>query len=143
MNALLSAPDGETLRQRFENAMVELARCVVIRKPESDGIIAGAQEYIRQHFQRDLSLEDVAAAAGISPYYFSKLFKEETGVNYTEYLTGIRIENAKRLLSNPKLSIKQVCVDSGYINPNYFSRIFKKWTGITPTEFRDQVCESR
>ena len=143
LGALLSAPDGETLRQRFENAMVETARSVVIPRSETEGVVSRAKEYIRQHFKRDLSLEDVAEAAGISPYYFSKLFKEETGVNYIEYLTGIRIENAKELLSNTKLSIKQVCVESGYINPNYFSRIFKKWTGITPTEFRDQVCGSR
>ncbi len=52
-------------------------------------------------------------------------------------MTGLRIEKAKSLLKNREMSIKQVCLDSGYANPNYFSRIFKKWTGITPTEFRD------
>jgi two-component system response regulator YesN len=62
-------------------------------------------------------------------------------MNFTEYVTGLRIETAKQLLLNPKLSIKQVCIDSGYSNPNYFSRIFKKWTGITPTEFRDGLQE--
>lgn len=139
MGALLAAGNGEELRQNFVTAMVELAKAVVIQNQESDGIIARAQEYIRQNFQKDLSLEEVAQSAGISPYYFSKLFKEETGMNFTEYLAGLRIETAKKLLSNPKLSIKQVCVDSGYANPNYFSRIFKKWTGITPTEFRDGI----
>ena len=104
-------------------------------------IITRAQDYIRQNFRKDISLEEVARAVGISPYYFSKLFKEEAGMNFTEYLTGIRIETAKRLLSERELSIKQVCVDSGYANPNYFSRIFKKWVGITPTEFRDGVGE--
>ncbi len=137
MSALFAAQDGEELRQRFVTAMVELAQAVVIQKQESDGIITKAQDYIRQNFQRDLPLEEVAQSAGISPYYFSKLFKEETGTNFSEYLTGIRIETAKQLLCNQKLSIKQVCLDSGYANPNYFSRIFKKWTGITPTEFRD------
>lgn len=139
MEELLASRDEETLRQRFAAAMVELAKAVVIRSQESDGVITKAREYIRQNFQKNLSLEEVAQSAGISPYYFSKLFKEETGMNFTEYLTGLRIETAKQLLSNPKLSIKQVCVDSGYANPNYFSRIFKKWTGITPTEFRDRI----
>lgn len=143
MSALFAAQDGEELRQRFVSAMVKLAQAVVIQDQESDGIITRAQEYIRQNFQRDLSLEEVAQSAGISPYYFSKLFKEETGMNFTEYLTGLRIETAKQLLSNQKLSIKQVCVDSGYANPNYFSRIFKKWTGITPTEFRDGIQERK
>lgn len=139
MSALFTARDGEELRQRFVTAMVELAQAVVIQKQESDGIITRAQEYIRQNFRHDLSLEEVAQSVGISPYYFSKLFREETGINFTEYLNGIRIETAKQLLSNSKLSIKQVCLDAGYSNPNYFSRIFKKWTGITPTEFRDEL----
>ena len=142
MNGLLTAEDGEELRQRFVSSMMDLARAVVIRSQEPDGIITRSQEYIRQNFRKDLSLEEVAREAGISPYYFSKLFKEETGVNFSEYLTGLRIETARQLLMNRELSIKQVCVDSGYANPNYFSRIFKKWTGITPTEFRDGCVES-
>ncbi len=143
MAGLLGAGDEEELRQRFVTAMVDLARAVVIRNQEPDGLMASAREYIKQNFQKDLALEEVARTVGISPYYFSKLFKEETGMNYTEYLTGIRIEKAKELLSNRELSIKEVCVDSGYGNPNYFSRIFKKWTGITPTEFRDGLYEGR
>jgi len=139
VNAMLAAGDKEELRQRFITAMVELAQAVVIRSQEPAGIITKAQEYIRQHFQKDLALEEVAQVVGISPYYFSKLFKEEAGTNFVEYLTGIRIEKARQLLMNRELSIKQVCIDSGYANPNYFSRIFKKWTGITPTEFRDGI----
>lgn len=139
VRALLTAKDTDSLRQQFVTAMVETARTVVIHSQESCNIITKAQEYIRNNFQKDLSLEEIAQSAGISPYYFSKLFKEETGITYIDYLTGLRIEMAKKLLSNPKLSIKQVCVDSGYINPNYFSRIFKKWTGLTPTEYRDSL----
>lgn len=134
---LLTAKDEEELRQRFVAAMVELTQAVVIRNQEPDGIITRAKDYMLQNFRRDIALEEVAQTVGISPYYFSKLFKEEAGINFTEYLTEIRIETAKRLLSDRELSIKQVCADSGYANPNYFSRIFKKWVGITPTEFRD------
>lgn len=140
---LLTAQDEEELRQKFVAEMVELTQAVVIRNQEPDGIITRAQDYIRQNFRKDLALEDVARAVGISPYYFSKLFKEEAGMNFSEYLTEIRIETAKRLLADRDLSIKQVCVDSGYANPNYFSRIFKKWVGITPTEFRDGLYDNR
>ena len=143
MGALLRSENGEELRQRFVAAMVDLAKAVVIKNQKSDGIVTKAQEYIRQNFRKDLTLEEVAQTAGISPYYFSKLFKEGTGMNFTEYITGLRIERAKQLLSNRELSIKQVCLDSGYGNPNYFSRIFKKWTGITPTEFRDGIYEDK
>ena len=91
LSALLAAGDEETARQKFVVAMVELAQAVVIKNQEPDGIITRAQDYIRQNFRKDISLEEVARAVGISPYYFSKLFKEEAGMNFTEYLTGIRI----------------------------------------------------
>ena len=142
VGALLTAQSEEGLRQMFVSAMVELAQAVVIRNQEPDSIITRAQEYILQNFRKDLALEEAARTVGISPYYFSKLFKEETGMNFSEYLTKIRIDTAKRLLSDRELSIKQVCMDSGYANPNYFSRIFKKWVGITPTEFRDGLYEN-
>ena len=75
----------------------------------------------------------------ISPYYFSKLFKEEAGENFIEYLTKVRIAHAKELLRNPALSIKEICILSGYSDPNYFSRIFKKQEGVTPSEYRDSM----
>ena len=75
----------------------------------------------------------------ISPYYFSKLFKEETDQTFVEYLTGLRVEKAKEMLISPAASIKEVCMAVGYSDPNYFSRIFKKVTGRTPTEYRDHI----
>ncbi len=139
LSALLSAQTEEELTSLFVDAIAQLAKAAVIKEKETYGIIPRAKNFIKNNFRRDLSLEEAALSVGISPYYFSKLFKEETGTNFTEYLTGLRIEEAKRLLLNPKFSIKQVCLDSGYSDPNYFSRIFKKWTGLTPSEFREGV----
>ena len=73
----------------------------------------------------------------ISPYYFSKLFKEETGENFIEYLTSLRINKAKELIQNSSLSMKEICAEVGYADPNYFSRIFKKNVGATPTEYKE------
>ena len=75
-----------------------------------------------------------------SPYYFSKLFKNKTGVNFIDYLTNIRIEKAKTLLADSDKSMKEICVTVGYSDPNYFSRIFKKVTGVTPTEYKEANC---
>lgn len=141
LKQILEEEDREVLRRQFVSAMVKMAKAIVIHGQEPDGIVARAKEYIRQNFRHDLALEEVARAVDISPYYFSKLFKEEAGTNFSEYLTDLRIEEAKHLLKAGELSIKQVCAESGYSNPNYFSRIFKKWTGITPTEFRDALQE--
>ena len=75
----------------------------------------------------------------LSPYYFSKLFKEETGENFIEYLTKLRIQKAKELLVDKEKSMKEICGQVGYSDPNYFSRIFKKSVGVTPTEYREAL----
>lgn len=87
----------------------------------------------------DISLDDISRRINISSYYFSKLFKEETGVNFIEYLTDLRMEKSKELLASPNMSIKDICVSVGYQDPNYFSRIFKKINGVTPSEYREQI----
>lgn len=97
-----------------------------------------AKCYIDIHYNKDISLDDVSQNVDISPYYFSRVFKEETGMKFIEYLTKVRIEKAKELLNEEQYSIKEVCIEAGYSDPNYFSRIFKKWVGTTPTEYRER-----
>ena len=92
--------------------------------------------YIFSNYKNDISLDDVSREVDISPYYFSKIFKKETGENFIEYLTNIRIEKAKELLENTDMSMKEICIEVGYSNPNYFSRSFKKNVGVTPTEYK-------
>ena len=106
---------------------------------EAVSVIDRAKEYIEENFRRDISLDDVSREVDISPYYFSTLFKQETGRNFIEHLTEIRLKNARDLLQNSQLSIKEICVQSGYSDPNYFSRIFKKYEGVTPSEFRERL----
>ena len=86
---------------------------------------------------KDLSLDDISRYCNISSYYFSKLFKQETGENYVEYLNKVRIGNAKKMLSESDVSIKEICYSVGFSDPNYFSRAFKKYEGVTPSEFKD------
>ncbi len=140
--ALLHSEDEESLKEHFASIMGELANAVVLDDPLSRNRIRKAAQYMRDNFSKDLSQEEVAAQVGISPYYFSRLFKEEIGQNYTDYLTELRIEQARQMLRNPRYSIKEICVESGYANPNYFSRIFKRTTGMTPTEYRESQGSS-
>lgn len=116
------------------------AACRSISQSKNDrsvSTVALAQEYIRKNYRRDLTLDEVSREVHVSPYYFSKLFKDETGENFVEYLTKLRIAQAKRMLLDGSNSIKQVCLSVGYSDPSYFSRIFKRYEGVTPTEFRD------
>lgn len=130
----------EALALAFDNDCMDLAREIRVRTPRTDTAIGRAKEYIQRNFTKDISLDSVAQAVSISPYYFSKLFKEETGTNFSDYLTELRINRAKQLLDeDPDRNIKEISIESGYSNPNYFSRIFKKWTGSTPTERRQET----
>ncbi len=103
--------------------------------------VGRAKEYILANYAKDISLDDVSKEVDISPYYFSKIFKEETGENFIEYLTQIRIDHARELLrdkDSADLTMKEICGMVGYADPNYFSRIFKKTVGVTPTEYRER-----
>lgn len=108
------------------------------RQERSTDIIEIAKEYIDGAFSKDISLDDVSRVVNVSPYYFSKLFKEATGENFIEYLTNIRINKAKELLLNSDYSMKELCSMCGYQDPNYFSRTFKKNVGLTPTEYKEK-----
>lgn len=113
------------------------------REEKSTNNIEQAKEYIKVNFDKDISLDDVSRNVNISPYYFSKIFKEETGQNFIEYLTNIRIEKAKELLISSEYSMKEICLMCGYSDPNYFSRSFKKNVGVTPTEYKEgKTCEN-
>lgn len=92
--------------------------------------------YINEHLAENISLEDAAEIVKMHPVYVSKLFKTETGENFTDFVTGLRISKAKELLKSSLKTIKEVTFAVGYNDQNYFSRLFKKQIGQTPTEFR-------
>lgn len=128
------------IREWFLKKMHEACRNVTVKRGErTNDIIIKAKEYIDSNFNKDISLDDISRQMNLSPYYFSKLFKEETGENFVEFLTRVRIDTAKELLRHPEKSMKEICCDVGYSDPNYFSRIFKKVVGQTPTEYREIV----
>lgn len=102
-------------------------------------VIKKAIDYIENNFAKDISLDEISQELNLSSYYFSKLFKEEKGEGFVEYLNTRRVNEAKELMKNPDKSIKEISSESGYSDPNYFSRIFKKYTGMTPTEYRDRL----
>ena len=134
-----TADNLEELRRWFVGKTRDICEHLVSgKKRESENLVEQVKTYIDRNFQKDLSLDEVSRMVNISPYYFSKLFKQGTGENFIEYLTRVRMEHARRLLEDPDASIKQVCVMSGYGDPNYFSRLFKKYEGVTPSEYRER-----
>ena len=135
---IMNMDDLDSLREWFlEKIMGACQNIVGKREEKSNSIIEMAEEYIKDNFHKDVSLDEVSKTVNISPYYFSKIFKEGTGKNFIEYLTNIRMERAKELLSTTEHSMKEICAMCGYSDPNYFSRSFKKNVGVTPTEFKN------
>jgi len=101
-------------------------------------LIHQAKTYInRRYSDSGLSLNEVAEQVNFSPNHFSAVFSAETGVTFRDYLTGMRIEQAKKLLRTTRLKCAEVAYQCGYNDPHYFSIIFRKNTGLTPQQFRD------
>ena len=98
-----------------------------------------AYRYIRENYRRDISMQDLAGAMNYSEAYFCKLFKQCFNKNFTAYLTEYRVKEAKRLLEQPTINVKEVGKAVGYMDPNYFARVFKRITGQTPTEYRSAI----
>ena len=101
--------------------------------------VTRAREFIQAHQTERISLADVAQAVNTSTFYFCKLFKKTTGLNFTAYLSRIRIEKAKSLLLNPNLRIGEAAFESGFQSITHFNRVFKKVTGLSPTRYRRQL----
>lgn len=99
------------------------------------GKIRRAKAYIREHYAQDISLNELADHMGMNPMYLSRLFKKEMGMNFSAYLTKIRIEKAIELLRQGDYKIYEVSQMVGYQTVQYFSKVFKKETGKSPKDF--------
>ncbi|MEM5016328.1 response regulator [Metabacillus indicus] len=97
------------------------------------------KQHIRKNCHTDLSLEAMAKEFSLSPQYVSKIFKEELGISYIDYLTKCRIEKAKKLMEKGSHSLKEIAFEVGYNDPNYFSRVFKKVCKKSPSQYKDSL----
>ncbi|MCL2008744.1 MAG: helix-turn-helix domain-containing protein [Treponema sp.] len=95
--------------------------------------------YIMENFTRKISLEEIAKASGFSAPYFSTIFKNEMGENFSSYLNRLRVEKAKTMLINTKLPLSKVTRACGFEDQCWFSKIFKLYTGTSPGKFRSRM----
>lgn len=113
-------------------------------KPEATGdryIIRQAIQYIRNHYQSDLSLAEISEAMHMNSSYFCQLFKKETGTTFLTYLTDYRIECAKELLTTSSFRISEISALVGIPDTKYFTKVFRKVTGLTPAVWREEKGE--
>ena len=112
---------------------------VVRQKNMEPPVIIRAKEFIQEHQGDELSLGQVAKAVNTSTFYFCKMFKRVTGLNFTDYVSRVRIEKAKNLLLNPNLRISEIAYEVGFQSLTHFNRMFKRILGLSPTEYREQL----
>jgi AraC family transcriptional regulator len=95
-------------------------------------------DWMAEHLADGFSLDDLAAMAGLSKFYFDRLFKSATGVSPSRYHTTLRVEEAKRLLRENGTSVIDVAIEVGYATPSHFAQVFRRETGLSPSDYRRQ-----
>ncbi len=124
----------------FAQHLSLLSNQVVVQHENAEPpVITRAKEFIHEHQTEELSLGQVAKAVNTSTFYFCKMFKKITGINFTDYLSRVRIEKAKNLLLNPNLRVSEIAFEVGFQSLTHFNRVFKKILGQSPTEYRAQL----
>lgn len=134
--ALLSCRDDQQLRDGMRRLIFDYVETVKKNARRSDDlIISKAKQYIAEHCQNDISLNDVADYVYLTPVYLSRFFKQKTGENFSAYLVRIRMERAIGLFRQGGYKIYEVARMVGYKNAKYFAKLFKNYTGFSPREF--------
>ncbi|MDC7233994.1 MAG: response regulator [Spirochaetales bacterium] len=121
----------KTITIEHKNAMISKGSNLAEKDPMNLAI-----QFINDNFYSDISLQNVAAIAGLNPAYFSEKFHEICGETFSDRISRLRINKAKELLTNSSLPIKRIGELIGYPNPSYFNQIFQKHCGLTPGAFR-------
>ena len=140
MRELESARNIEDMTLSLSNRVEQYAGLISDIPPSKHRkVLRRALNYIRQNYMRPIGLEEVAAHVGMSPNYFSSIFRKEKGCSFRHYLNQVRVENSQvLLLASPELSILQICNMCGFEDQAYFVKVFQRHTGTTPSRFRIQ-----
>jgi AraC-like DNA-binding protein len=124
----------------FAEQLSALINQIVLERQNAEPpLVQKARQYIEQHKVDQLSLSDVAKAAGASVFHFCKVFHKSTGLKFTDYVARVRLEDARTQLLNPNRRISEIAYDVGFQSLTQFNRTFKRVFGQSPTEFREHV----
>ena len=150
----LDVPDKAELQKEFDNKcdncvtvnalftclldfmLTKVNQMIALREEDSVRPVRLAKQYIHNHYQEQITLEEVSDYVGLTPAYFSVMFKKETEIGFAKYLINERIEGAKDLLRESTLSVADICRKVGYNDPKHFTRLFEKNVGVKPAVYR-------
>jgi AraC-like DNA-binding protein/ligand-binding sensor protein len=112
------------------------SRHAIAASPDEPRAISTAKEFVQSHVEETITLALVVEHVHMSRFYFCKLFKKATGMTLTEYVSRVRVEKAKSLLTNPSMRVSEVVFASGFNSIPRFNSVFKRYVGMAPTEYR-------
>jgi AraC-like DNA-binding protein/ligand-binding sensor protein len=128
----------------FAEQLSGLANQLVIESQNIEPpLVIKAREYIEKHKTEELSLADVAKAAGSSIFHFCKVFHKATDLKFTDYVARVRLEDARNRLLNPNLRVSEIAYDVGFQSLTQFNRTFKRVFGQSPTKFRARLSSGK
>lgn len=153
LNRILKERESDELGSEFLNYLLVLELFVLIsralkmewensikeKSPKVKELIDASVNYIYNNFERDISLGDIARYIFLSPSYFARAFKEETGMSPISFLLKVRVERAKELLADTDIKVSEIALNVGFSNQQRFNEIFKKHTGMAPLQFRKNM----
>jgi AraC-like DNA-binding protein len=152
MNRILKEREGTEIGSEFLSQLLVMELFVLIsralkmewessiksKSPKLKELIEISVKFIRNNFERDISLGDIARYVFLSPSYYTRAFKEEMKTSPINFLLKVRVDRACELLSESELKIGDIALSVGFSNQQRFNEIFKKYTGLTPLQYRKQ-----
>ncbi|GMQ56298.1 hypothetical protein AN1V17_06910 [Vallitalea sediminicola] len=123
------------VKNYLKSYLLYIRKCTSMHKKINNPTVNSAISYISQNYKKDISLTEIAEYISINPSYLSRLLKKETGNNFVEILTDIRMSKAKQMLTEPGSKIIEVCKAVGYKDYSYFYQVFKKNEGVSPSQY--------
>ena len=155
LNSILERLHEELLRRRASPLYVQgIAQAIAIHlarnyaeavheSPSGSPSLPGFKlrqisHWMAEHLAEDFTLDQLAAQAGVSKFYFTRLFRNAMGMSPSRYLLTLRMDEARRLLRETKRSVVDIALDVGYANPSHFARFFRRETGLSPSDYRQQ-----
>ena len=128
----------DLLRSKSKDTFIE-----TLKNCDENGITNKIIKYIEENYSKNIKLSDISASVYMHSSYVSKLFKKNTGMNLSDYITSHRIKISKELLCDPQYKIYEVAYKVGFNGPKYFNKVFKSKTGMTPLEFKNRNIDNQ
>jgi AraC family transcriptional regulator len=144
IESALGSPNGKLFAQSLAASLAQLLRTRYSTQPAPSGSreelsaprLRAVREFIRENLSAQLTLEEIAAVARLSPSQVVRSFRAAFGVSPHRYVTGQRVAEAQRLLQTSRHSVTDIAMSLGFASPSHFSETFRRHTGVTPSVFR-------